>query len=108
MDANRNVLHYEKEESEKVDLFLDERNWRDRWNDIKIQDNSFPRFLAKEFENKMLSIGYFKTAKGNTVEIKSSGKKLPLYHLAFFSRHERGYDFWNKGIVYADDQGTFF
>jgi three-Cys-motif partner protein len=108
MDANRNVVHYEKEESEKIDLFLDEPKWRDRWNAIKTQDKSFPRFLAKEFENKMLSIGYKKTLKRNTFEIKSSEKNLPLYHLAFFSRHERGYEFWNNGSAYADDQGNFF
>jgi three-Cys-motif partner protein len=108
MDGNRNSNHYEKEESDKIDLFLGQEEWRNRWSLAKIKDNSFPRFLAKEFENQMLSIGYIKGSKKNTVEIRSLEKNLPLYHLAFFSKHERGYDFWNKGVVYSDDQGKLF
>ncbi len=108
MDGNRNSSHYEKEESDKIDLFLGQQEWRNRWSLAKIKDNSFPRFLAKEFENQMLSIGYIKGSKKNTVEIRSLEKNLPLYHLAFFSKHERVYDFWNKGVVYSDDQGVLF
>jgi three-Cys-motif partner protein len=108
MDANRNVVHYEKEDNDKIDLFLDDREWRSKWSEVKLYDNSFPRFLANEFENKMISLGYKKSSKGNTIEVRSSEKNLPLYHLAFFSKHERGYDFWNKGKVYSDNQGTLF
>lgn len=107
MDANRNEAHYVKEENEKVDLFLGRSDWRDDWNKKKAKDNSFPRFLSQRFEEQVLTLGYKKSSKRNTKEVRSTEKNLPLYHLAFFSRHDRDYDFWNKIQPYADDQGSF-
>jgi three-Cys-motif partner protein len=108
MDLNRNADHYEKEENDKIELFLAQKEWRNRWNLVKAKDDSLPRFIAQEFEKQMLSIGYLKSTKKNTVEVRSTEKNLPLYHLAFFSKHKRGYDFWNKGVVYSDEQGDLF
>ena len=44
----------------------------------------------------MVKLGYRKKALDNFIPIHSDVKNLPLYYLAFFSRNEKGYDFWNK------------
>lgn len=103
MDANRNEKHYVNENNVKVDQFLGSKDWRGRWSEFKSKDNSFPRFLAGDFETKMMSLGYLKNAQ-NTREFRSDDKNLPLYHLAFFSKSERGYDFWKKGSSYSGPQ----
>jgi len=103
MDANRNEKHYTSLENKKVDLFLDSSRWRDEWSEYKAKDDSFPRFLAHEFEMRMIEIGYLKSTQ-NTKEFRSSEKNLPLYHLAFFSRSQRGYDFCKKGTSYSTPQ----
>lgn len=103
MDANRNEKHYTNPQNTKVDLFLDSSNWRTVWEGQRSKDGSFPRFLAQEFEKKMLDIGYLRSYQ-NTKEFRSTEKNLPLYHLAFFSRSQRGYDFWKKGTSYSTPQ----
>ena len=35
-------------------------------------------------------------------------QNLPLYHLAFFSKHPRGYQFWKEACTYGTDQLTLF
>jgi hypothetical protein len=41
-------------------------------------------------------------------EIRSNEKNLPLYHLAFFSKHPRGYQFWDQVLKYGTDQLSLF
>ena len=36
MDANRNLIHYERIDNDKIDLFLDNREWREQWREIKL------------------------------------------------------------------------
>lgn len=103
MDANRNEKHYTSRENRKVDLFLNSSGWREEWSEYRTSDDSFPRFLARQFERKMLELGYLRSAQ-NTKEFRSAEKNLPLYHLAFFSRNQRGYDFWKKGTSYSTPQ----
>jgi three-Cys-motif partner protein len=103
MDANRNEKHYTRRDNPKVDKFLGDPDWRARWIEFRRHDNSFPRFLAREFEKRMLSLDYLKSKKGNTKEFRSNERNLPLYHLAFFSRHQRGYDFWEEGMRYTSE-----
>jgi len=103
MDANRNERHYTNIQNRKVDLFLDSPDWRDRWKKFSLKSDSFAKFLAQEFEKRMLALGYLRSEK-NTKVFRSSEKNLPLYHLAFFSRSERGYDFWEKGTRSSDPQ----
>ena len=76
--------------------------------EYKERDNSFPRYLTSEFENQMMSIGYkFFPEVTPKKEIRSKEKNLPLYHLAFFSKSEKGIEFWKKGLKYSSDQTTF-
>jgi three-Cys-motif partner protein len=106
MDPNRNEQHYLNPSNRKVDNFLDDTAWREKWGGFKSRDLSFPRFLSQQFCSAMYSEGYIQAAEGNTLEFRSDERNLPLYHLAFFSRHQRGYDFWKKGKTYAINQGS--
>ena len=38
------------------------------------------------------------------VKIRTHDKRLPLYYLAFFSKHETGLKFWDEVRKYATDQ----
>jgi len=108
MDANRNESNYIRPDNVKVESFLGKKDWRPRWMEYKERDNSFPRYLTSEFENQMMSIGYrFFPEVTPKKEIRSKEKNLPLYHLAFFSKSEKGIEFWKKGLKYSSDQTTF-
>jgi three-Cys-motif partner protein len=107
MDGRRNLKNYLKPSSNKIDLFLGSADWRTRWEKSSRIDNSFQRFLANEFEEKMLGLGYKKHLRGNTKHISTRDGTLPLYHLAFFSRHSRGYAFWDECLKYGSLQQQF-
>jgi hypothetical protein len=68
----------------------------------------FRVFLAQEFANRMAALGYLPIGLDKMKEIRSNEKNLPLYHLAFFSKHPRGYDFWGKVLTYGTDQLSLF
>lgn len=96
MDANRNEFRYVEYENDRIDNFLGDEGWRDRWLKLKKVKYDFRKYLAEEFVRKMMTLGYPETAMNTLFPIRSSDKKLFLYHLAFFSKSVRGYDFWNK------------
>jgi hypothetical protein len=54
----------------------------------------------------MSEIGYLPMGIGDMVKIRTHDKRLPLYFLAFFSRHNTGLRFWDEVRKYATDQLT--
>jgi hypothetical protein len=64
----------------------------------------FRRFLAQKFADGMTGIGYLPVGIEKMKEIRSDERNLPLYHLAFFSKHPRGYSFWDQVLKYGTDQ----
>jgi hypothetical protein len=68
----------------------------------------FRVFLAREFASRMVRLGYLRTGLERMKEIRSNEKNLPLYHLAFFSKHPRGYQFWDQVLKYGTDQLSLF
>lgn len=107
MDASRNEFLYIKPSHERIDNFLGEGIWRDKWSQLKNKNYDFRKFLAEEFVYQMMALGYPDTALKTMHEIRSSAKNLSLYHLAFFSKSKRGYDFWNKARFGGPDQISF-
>jgi three-Cys-motif partner protein len=107
MDARRNLKNYFRSTSTKADLFLGLPDWRERWKRFSQADNSFQRFLAAEFEKQMISLGYRKHSRANTKHIYTMDRNLPLYHLAYFSRHSKGYKFWDECLNYSSAQQSF-
>jgi three-Cys-motif partner protein len=104
MDPTRNEGLYVKENSRRIDLFLGLSDWRDRWREAKGQNISIRQFLATEFAKQMINLGYRNESLKSMVKTNSGDKNLSLYYLAFFSKHQLGYKFWNQVRKYATDQ----
>ncbi|MBS3945855.1 MAG: three-Cys-motif partner protein TcmP [Melioribacter sp.] len=96
MDGKRNISIYIEENNDRIDNFLGITDWRVRWREAEKNGLNLVKFLADEFTSQMVKIGYLNQANNNFISIKSDEKNLPLYYLAFYSKHARGYDFWNK------------
>ncbi len=108
MDANRFQSLYVKETSPVIDEFLGDRSWRPRWAAPQLKRIDFRVFLAQEFALRMVRLGYLRAGLERMKEIRSNEKNLPLYHLAFFSKHPRGYQFWDQVLKYGTDQLSLF
>lgn len=96
MDGKRNIKLYVDENHDRIDDFLGLADWRERWEKSARNGVNLVKFLADEFTSQMVKIGYRREAINNFISIRSDEKNLPLYYLAFFSKHPTGYDFWNK------------
>lgn len=104
MDANRNISVYMREESTRLSEFLGRSDWRKRWQKAQAKGENLIYFLASEYAKSMSSIGYLDTTPEQMFPVRSDQKNLPLYYLAFFSKHKRGYKFWNEVLKYSTDQ----
>ena len=106
MDANRFKKLYSKTSNHTVDEFLGNPNWRAEWSKVE-RTMDFRRFLAERYGVSMTDLGYLPVPLTKMKEVRSSEKNLPLYHLAFFSGHERGYKYWDQVLKYGVDQLEF-
>ncbi|MGA2539538.1 MAG: three-Cys-motif partner protein TcmP, partial [Terracidiphilus sp.] len=61
MDANRAYEHYVEGKNPKLDMALGNVNWRKRWSAQPRGRDEFLNFLAEEFAQSMVSLGYRKT-----------------------------------------------
>lgn len=104
VDANRNLAGYVRETSDRIARFLGDRRWRTRWKRQEMQGGAIVPFLAESYANRMTDIGYLPTSLDDMVKVRSYDRRLPLYFLAFFSRHETGRKFWKEVQKYATDQ----
>lgn len=106
MDGNRNLTKYLKDENEKIELYLGNKNWREDFHEsCKDSLANFVKFLADQYVNKMKSLGYL--PEKNMHQIRSNENNLPLYYLAFFSKHLRGIDFYKRVEKYTNNQLKF-
>jgi three-Cys-motif partner protein len=107
MDAARNVSKYELPQSDVVERFLGVPAWRDEWQVAKDRREGFSSYLMQRFSDQMEDRGYIRAPIGETKLVRSTEKNLPLYRLAFFSRHQRGKSFWEQAKNYSDNQLGF-
>jgi len=106
IDANRNVAFYAAEGNQTIDLFLGDTNWRQGWKVAGRSGDTIVEFLAREYSTRMSDIGYLPMSIEDMVKIRTHDRRLPLYYLAFFSKHETGLKFWDEVRKYATDQLT--
>ena len=107
MDAKRNFSYYLKENNNRIEKLLNNKHWREKFSLNYNKTNSdFTRFIADEFNLRMKEIGYKEPEKFQS--IRSTLKNLPLYHLAFYSKHPLGNKFWVQVKKYYDEQQTLF
>jgi three-Cys-motif partner protein len=104
VDANRNMERYASEESAVIDRFLGDTAWRPSWETARGSGVSVVEFLAREYSARMASLGYLLMTLDEMVKVRTHDRRLPLYYLAFFSRNERGLDFWRQVLRYSEDQ----
>ncbi len=104
IDANRNIQWYVGDDNPTIDLFLGDRTWRPRWKTAERAGDSIVKFLANEYSARMGQIGYRTMTLEDMVKVRTRDKRLPLYYLAFFSKHAKGLEFWRAVRKYATDQ----
>lgn len=105
MDATRNVSQvYIRSNNKTLDEFVGTSEWRNAWRKAEPRGETFDRFLTNFYATRMEQLDYLKRAAEQTQLIRSTEKNLPLYRLAFFSRHERGQQLWKEVKKYANPQ----
>jgi three-Cys-motif partner protein len=108
MDANRNLQPYYLNPNNKtIDNFLGTSEWREEWQKVALI-KSFDVFLTNMYGKNMQELEYDYPGIQNTQLIRSLDKNLPLYRLAFFSRHKLGGRFWRGTKKYCDPQLKLF
>jgi three-Cys-motif partner protein len=104
MDANRNWSTYVQPGNSKVEKFLGNSSWRHRWASAQNQGKNPIRFLAEEYAAGMTRLGYLTPGLDRMCEVRTHDNNMRLYYLAFFSKGERGYEFWDEVLKYSTDQ----
>lgn len=104
MDANRNISYYKSSSNGQIAKFLGDSDWRKSWSEAEKRRVKFGLFLTDQFGKAMVTLGYNYTGIDKTFPIRSDKKNLPLYHLAFFSRHDTGDKFWREAKKYSRAQ----
>jgi three-Cys-motif partner protein len=106
MDGNRNLFNYISENSTKIDDFINDTNWRGPFKNGEIPDKKFISFLSDKYDDNMKHLQYLQPAKKHLVKIDDIN--VPLYYLAFYSKHQRGNDFYTKVEKYLSPQQSIF
>ena len=106
--TRRNVSIYMRPENRKTDEFIGRSNWRHEWPQAEMRGENFGLFFIKQFCTSMAEIGYKYTTAKDSVEIRSTEKNLPLYRLAFFSKHQLAHKFWEDVKKYSKSQMDLF
>ncbi len=104
MDGRRNEARYVDGESDVVDALLSSNSWREDWYAARESGEKFTTFVSRLFAEKMMALGFLPEAKDRMKHFTTGDPRVPLYHLAFFSKNPRGYDFWRKIQPYAGSQ----
>jgi len=104
MDANRNFIYYINENNNKIANFLDDDRWKSEFVDSSLTENNFVQYLYNKYNENFKNLGYVKPE--NPFQIRSTDNNLPLYYLAFYSKHKRGNDFYKKIQKYSTKQGS--
>ncbi len=109
MAAKRNKENYKRDTNSTIDNFLDNTNWRTEYfGEIDTSNESFTQFITNRLKNKFVQLGYQKVEDFHPVRYRLKGKSVLLYHLAFFSKNERGNKFWDITKSYANEQTSMF
>lgn len=93
MDFVRNLELYMDERNKSIEQFLANKDWR-----LDLQKSpdrpEIMKFLASQYDTNMVNLGYQKPVAKE--QIKTNLRNVPMYYLAFYSRHPLGNDFFEK------------
>jgi three-Cys-motif partner protein len=108
MDAHRNLVYYIESSNTVIEDFTGSQVWRADWKLAEARGQEFGLFIADLFGKQMKDLKYIYTGLSDMIPVRSTDKNLPLYHLAFFSRNEKGAAFWKETKKYSTDQISMF
>jgi three-Cys-motif partner protein len=95
------VMHLD--EQPKLDSFFGTHDWK---TETRFQNSagrpSMSGLLAC-YREQMTKLGYLDVMAGRELAVKNTTNRT-MYLITFFSKHERGYDFWDK-ITAEDERG---
>ena len=101
------MTRYYNRGNKTVDNFLGIPDWRPAWKDAEARGEPFWGFITNVFSKQMEKLDYLDQAAEQAELVRSTEKNLPLYRLAFFSRHKLGERFWRDVKKYANPQTSF-
>ena len=107
MDVHRNPSIYTVKDNRALDDFLGSSAWRHDWQEAESKGEKLSLFFVSRFGDEMKKIGYLYPDIKEAKLVRTT-KNVRLYHLAFFSRHPLGADFWKKAKDYGTDQRSLF
>lgn len=107
MDPKRSESARLREDSGVISDYLGTTSWKDA---RKKGDPAIPFdiFIGEVLDKQMKSLGYVHGGISASVMIRSTERNLPLYRLAFYSRHALGEKFWKSAKKYSDPQMSLF
>lgn len=105
MDARRNHKIYCDCDSNVIGAFTGNLNWRSKFLLGDQSPTGFMKFVTDEFDASIKNIGY-KSAPVKEQIKNSIG--AGIYYLCFYSKHERGLEFFEKIRKSANDQYELF
>lgn len=108
MDGQRNLSHYLNSTNDKIDRLLNDSDWREKWELAQKAGKRLQPFLVERYNSAMVKIGYAPPKPSDAHRVITEYGSVPLYYLLFFSKHERGYQFWRQALKYSDDQPSLF
>jgi hypothetical protein len=85
---------------------LNDAEWRAKWREAEAAGKGIQWFLVERFTEAMASIGYARPQPSDVYTVRNGG--VPLYYLAFYSRHALGYKFWRGSLKYSTPQRDLF
>lgn len=104
MDANRNLGVYLEERHGRIERFLGDPGWREKWRQGEAAGLTFTYFLALQYIEAMKTLGYMETTPDQMYPVRSDTKNLGLYYLAFFSKAKLGGKLWREVLHYSEEQ----
>jgi three-Cys-motif partner protein len=101
-DARTNFKRYYEDRSDtRIAQLIDSPEWRDEFRGRR---QRVVPFLLRKFDESMQGLGYLECSDDLVHQVRVSGKRVFLYSLVFYSRHELGQQFWRETLRRTDVQ----
>ena len=108
MGAKRNFHNYVTERSKVIELFIDNKEWREPFMNKVIRKEDFISFIANTYDENMIRLGYQIKNEGLKPKVDADQYRLSLYYLAFYSKNPLGNKFFSQIQKYNIEQQTLF